>query len=129
PHTWALFLRYQAQAERQYRLATQEFDRLRALRPDFEKEEIEEIPNEPISPTQPESTQPDPAPETNPIGGLTPPSACDPPGSPPRPRPPPSPPPPMPPPLPHPKRPPCRPAASIPTPSAPSWAVRPLPAA
>ena len=75
PHTWALFLRYQAQAERQYRRATQEFDRLRALRPDFEKEEIEEIPNEPISPTQPESTQPDPAPETNPIGGLTPPSA------------------------------------------------------
>src|ERR1039457_3303605 len=83
PHTWALFLRYQAQAERQYRRAIQEFDRLRALRPDFEKEEIEEIPNEPISPTQPESTQHDPAPETNPIGGLTPPSARDPQAAPP----------------------------------------------
>src|ERR1035441_7605645 len=75
PHTWALFLRYQAQAERQYRRATQEFDRLRALRPDFEKEETEEIPNEPISATQPESTQPDPVLEANPIGGLPPPSA------------------------------------------------------
>jgi hypothetical protein len=75
PHTWALFLRYQAQAERQYRRAIQEFDRLRALRPDFEKEETEEIPNEPISSSQPESPQSDPVPETNPIGGRTPPSA------------------------------------------------------
>jgi hypothetical protein len=75
PHTWALFLRYQAQAERLHRRAIQEFDRLRALRPEFEKEETEEIPNEPISPTQPESIQPDPIPETNPIGGRTPPSA------------------------------------------------------
>jgi hypothetical protein len=80
PHTWALFLRYQAQAERQYRRAIQEFDRLRALRPEFEKEETEEIPNEPISSSQPESPQPDPALETNPIpdGGRTPPSARDP---------------------------------------------------
>jgi hypothetical protein len=77
PHTWTLFLRYQAQAERQYRRAIQEFDRLRALRPEFD-EEIEEIPNEPISATQPESPQPDPAPEANPIGGRTPPSARDP---------------------------------------------------
>src|ERR1035438_10168696 len=30
PHTWALFLRYQAQAERLYRRAIQEFDRLRS---------------------------------------------------------------------------------------------------
>ncbi|MGA3019641.1 MAG: hypothetical protein ABSF62_21165 [Bryobacteraceae bacterium] len=81
PHTWALFLRYQAQAERQYRRAIQDFDHLRALRPEFEKEEIEEIPNEPIPPTQPESPQPDPASQTNPIPpdvGRTPPSARDP---------------------------------------------------
>jgi hypothetical protein len=84
PHTWALFLRYQAQAERLHRRAIQEFDRLRALRPEFEKEETEEIPNEPISPTQPESLQPDPASETNPIGGRTPPSARDPQVAPPR---------------------------------------------
>ena len=76
PHTWALFLRYQAQAERQYRRALQELDRLRALRPEFEKEEkegmeeMEEIPNEPISPTQPKSPQPIP-----PNVGRTPPSA------------------------------------------------------
>jgi hypothetical protein len=76
-HTWALFLRYQAQAERQYRRAIQEFDRLRALRPEFE-EAIEEIPNEPISATQPESIQSDPALEANPIGGPAPPSARDP---------------------------------------------------
>jgi hypothetical protein len=79
PHTWALFLRYQAQAERQYRRAIQELDRLRALRPEFEKEEPEEIPNEPIFPSQPESPQPDPDPQTNPIPvGRTPPSARDP---------------------------------------------------
>ena len=97
PHTWALFLRYQAQAERQYRRAIQELDRLRALRPDFEKEETEEIPNEPISPIQPESPQPDPALQTNPIPDE----------------------------LPHPQRPQFRPpAAPIPTPSAPSWAAR-----
>jgi hypothetical protein len=62
PHTWALFLRYQAQAERLHRRAIQEFDRLRALRPEFEREEIEEMPNEPNFPTQPESTQPDAVP-------------------------------------------------------------------
>src|ERR1017187_5310118 len=81
PHTWALFLRYQAQAERQYRRAIQDFDRLRALRPEFEKEEMEEIPNEPISPSQPESPQSDPVLETNPIPtdvGRTPPPARDP---------------------------------------------------
>ncbi|HMD70846.1 MAG TPA: hypothetical protein VKF41_05855, partial [Bryobacteraceae bacterium] len=60
--------------------AIQELDRLRALRPEFEKEETEEIPNEPISPTQPESTQSDPVSQTNPIsdGGQAPPSARDP---------------------------------------------------
>ena len=42
---------------------------------------MEEIPNEPISPSQPESPQPDPVLETNPIPtdvGRTPPSARDP---------------------------------------------------
>ena len=67
PHTWALFLRYQAQAERNYRRAIQEFERLRALRPEFQEAELEEIPNEPNSLDQPESMEPDPAPETNPI--------------------------------------------------------------
>jgi len=67
PHTWLLFLRYQAQAERLYRRAIQELDRLRALRPDLEEEEITEIPDEPISPTQPESNQPDPSSEVDPI--------------------------------------------------------------
>jgi hypothetical protein len=65
PHTWALFLRYQAQAERLHRRAIQELDRLRALRPELEKEEIEEIeeiPNEPNFPPQPDSSQPLPAP-------------------------------------------------------------------
>jgi hypothetical protein len=36
---WSVFLRYQAQAERQYRRALEEFNRLKALRP--------ELPNEP----------------------------------------------------------------------------------
>jgi hypothetical protein len=67
PHTWALFLRYQAQAERNYRRAIQEFERLRALRPEFQEAELEEILNEPNSLDQPESMEPDPAPETNPI--------------------------------------------------------------
>jgi hypothetical protein len=38
-NTWSLFLRYQAQAERLYRRAIEEFERLKALRP--------ELPNEP----------------------------------------------------------------------------------
>src|SRR6185295_13966445 len=40
-NSWSLFLRYQAQAERHYRRAVEEFERLKALRP--------ELPNEPIS--------------------------------------------------------------------------------
>jgi hypothetical protein len=42
---WSLFLRYQAQAERQYRRALEDFDRLKALRHEFP---IQAIPNEPI---------------------------------------------------------------------------------
>jgi hypothetical protein len=77
PHAWLLFLRYQAQAERQYRRAIQDFDRLHALRPELENEATEEIPNEPISPVQPESIQPDPIPPAT-AGGRTPSSARDP---------------------------------------------------
>jgi hypothetical protein len=50
-NSFALLLRYQAQAERQYRRAIEEFERLKALR--------DELPNEPISASEPES-QPEP---------------------------------------------------------------------
>jgi hypothetical protein len=53
PSTWTLFLRYQAQAERNYRRAIEEFERLKALRP--------VLPNEPIS-----TPDPEPAPEPEP---------------------------------------------------------------
>jgi hypothetical protein len=59
-NTWSLFMRYQAQAERLYRRAVEEFERLKALRP--------ELPNEPILETQPEQTEaPSPLGETNPF--------------------------------------------------------------
>jgi hypothetical protein len=45
-NSWSLFLRYQAQAERQYRRAVEEFDRLKALR--------HELPNEPDCGLEPE---------------------------------------------------------------------------
>jgi len=35
-NTWSLFLRYQAQAERHYRRAVEEFDRLKALRANYQ---------------------------------------------------------------------------------------------
>jgi hypothetical protein len=47
--TWKVFLRYQAQTERQYRRAIEEFERLKALRGD--------LPNEPIFDPQPEVNQ------------------------------------------------------------------------
>ena len=47
---WSLFLRYQAQAERQYRRALEEFERLQSLRAS--------LPNEPITVPQPEPEQP-----------------------------------------------------------------------
>jgi hypothetical protein len=43
---WSLFLRYQAQAERQYRRALEEFDRLKSLRPSLPDQAP---PDEPIS--------------------------------------------------------------------------------
>jgi hypothetical protein len=58
-NTWALFLRYQAQAERHYRRAVEEFDRLKRLRP--------ELPNEPILEVQPEENAPACTPPEEPI--------------------------------------------------------------
>jgi hypothetical protein len=46
---WSLFLRYQAQAERHYRRAVEEFERLKALRA--------ELPNEPMLEVQPEENE------------------------------------------------------------------------
>ena len=61
-NTWSLFMRYQTQAECQYRRAVEEFERLKQLRPTLPPEP----PNEPVSGTEPEETKsPDP-PETDP---------------------------------------------------------------
>ena len=49
-NSWSLFMRYQAQAERLYRRAVEELERLIRLRPD--------LPNEPISDSQPEENEP-----------------------------------------------------------------------
>jgi len=57
-NTWTLFLRYQAQTERHYRRAVEDFERLKALR--------EELPNEPILEAQPEPAEQDCDGETNP---------------------------------------------------------------
>jgi hypothetical protein len=59
-NSWSLVLRYQAQAERHYRRAVEEFERLKALRT-F-------LPNEPILEAQPEPNEPTcAASETNPF--------------------------------------------------------------
>jgi hypothetical protein len=57
--TWSLFLRYQTLAERQYRRAIEEFERLKALR--------SELPNEPIFDAQPIDNPATSAPENEPI--------------------------------------------------------------
>jgi hypothetical protein len=57
-NAWTLFLRYQAQTERLYRRAVEEFERLRSLR--------EELPNEPAAAPEPEETEPACSPQTNP---------------------------------------------------------------
>jgi len=76
----SLFLRYQAQAERHYRRAIEDFDRLKALR--------DELPNEPIFEPQPEQTEPTCLhSETNPIPAEPPIPAPDPPTPPPNPQP------------------------------------------
>jgi hypothetical protein len=64
----SLMLRYQAQAERQYRRAVEEFERLKALRDELPEElPVEELPNEAITDPQPEQNEPTCAPpDTNP---------------------------------------------------------------
>ena len=66
---WSLFLRYQAQAERHYRRAVEEFDRLKALRAEF--------PNEPISEVQPEENKTTSAQSDEPISSSQPPAPED----------------------------------------------------
>ena len=78
---WQLFLRYQAQAERNYRRALEEFERLKALRPELPPALPPELPNseipsEPTSDPQPEQNRPPSAPApTNPNPPATPPFA------------------------------------------------------
>ena len=50
-HTWTLFLRYQAQTERLYRRAIEEFERLKSLRPELPRQDL---PNEAIFDPQPD---------------------------------------------------------------------------
>jgi hypothetical protein len=72
-NSFALLLRYQAQAERQYRRAIQEFDRLKALR--------EELRNEPNSAESETNESTCPPCETNPTRPENPTPAPDPPAS------------------------------------------------
>jgi hypothetical protein len=59
--SWTLFLRYQAQSDRLYRRAIEDFERLKALR--------HELPNEPIVEAQPEPNETTCTPDqTNPPG-------------------------------------------------------------
>ena len=78
-NSFALLLRYQAQAERQYRRAIQEFDRLKALR--------EELRNEPNSAESETNESTCPPCETNPTRPENPTPAPDPPASVPEPNP------------------------------------------
>ena len=57
--TWKLFLRYQAQTERNFRRAIEEFERLKALR--------HELPNEPNYDPQPEQKEAPSPPPNKPI--------------------------------------------------------------
>ena len=61
-NTWSLLLRYQAQAERLYRRAIEDFDRLKKLRPELPHEDLTNVSNEPISDPLPEAK-----PATSPI--------------------------------------------------------------
>jgi len=61
--TWSLFLRYQTLAERQYRRAIEEFERLKALRNELPSD----LPNEPIFDAQPIDNPATSAPKNEPI--------------------------------------------------------------
>ncbi len=65
-NTWTLFLRYQTQAERNYRRAIEEFERLKAKR--------QELPNEAIEARQPEETESDTDPQPPEAANLQPPA-------------------------------------------------------
>jgi len=74
--SWKLFLRYQAQTERNYRRALEEFERLKALRHELPNEpaydpqpEAKETTSAPSEPTRfpPESTPPVPPPGVPPL--------------------------------------------------------------
>jgi len=65
--TWALFLRYQAQAERHYRRAIEEFDRLKSLRPQLPNDDWR---NEPIFDAEPQENTPTSASKNEPISSL-----------------------------------------------------------
>jgi hypothetical protein len=69
-NSFTLFLRYQAQTERLYRRAIEDFNRLKALR--------HELPNEPILDTQPEATEAVNTPESNPKNPPNPPNPANP---------------------------------------------------
>jgi hypothetical protein len=62
-NVWTVFLRYQAQAERQYRRAVEAFDALKARRAPAE----DDLPIEPISALQPEENEDSLRRETNPF--------------------------------------------------------------
>ncbi len=70
-NSWSLFLRYQAQAERLYRRAVEEFSRVKALR--------DELPNEPDY-----GLEPNPLPSPPPLPYRSPLSNFPPTGSPPK---------------------------------------------
>ncbi|MGO9259550.1 MAG: hypothetical protein ACLQU1_25045 [Bryobacteraceae bacterium] len=59
---WKLCLRYQAQAQRNYRLAVQDFDRLKAQRPPIPNEPVSEPESESPQPLKPEPNEPEPEP-------------------------------------------------------------------
>ncbi len=75
-NSFTLFLRYQAQTERLYRRAIEEFNRLKALR--------HELPNEPVVDTQPQATETPNTPPSNPSNPPNPSPAGNIPGQPPR---------------------------------------------
>jgi hypothetical protein len=59
-NSWSLFLRYQAQAERQYRRALEAFENLKALRGELRNEPILDAQSEPHEPVMPPSDEPIP---------------------------------------------------------------------
>jgi hypothetical protein len=60
-NSWTIFLRYQAQTERLYRRAVEEFERLKALRHELP----DVLPNEPTAQPEPQETTPTSSPTAN----------------------------------------------------------------